>query len=186
MTYKDFEHFRQILVDKRANVLNRSLGIEAGWRALKEPDPELEEEAQKMSLTGLYDQLEFRDKREIDEIDHALLKIGEGTFGHCERCRRPISRARLEALPEARFCLGCARRFESRTSRPNPGSEAISCSEAPSGYEDLSDEDLVELVREALRNDGSVDMQEEDILFDVPDRPPAERFQEEYGSLRGH
>jgi RNA polymerase-binding transcription factor DksA len=35
------------------------------------------------------------------------------TFGRCEECGRPIAKGRLEVLPYARCCLGCARRLES-------------------------------------------------------------------------
>lgn len=160
MEGEDSECFRGMLLARRADILDRSFGLDSGWRALEERDAELEEEAQKMSLTSLYDQLSQRDKREIEEIDRALLKIEEGSFGRCERCKRSISRLRLDALPEARLCLSCARRSETRSSRPKPDRETLSCSAAPPGYEDLSDEDLMELIREALRNDGRVDIQD--------------------------
>jgi RNA polymerase-binding transcription factor DksA len=153
-------YFRQVLLARRAEIFDRYLGLESGWRALEERHAELEEEAQKEDLTSLYDLLAFKEKSEIEEIDRALLKIGEGTFGRCERCGKPISRARLEALPETSLCLSCARESETESRRPKPETEGISCSAAPSGYEDLSDEDLVELIGEALRNDGRVDMGE--------------------------
>ena len=43
----------------------------------------------------------------VDEIDHALAKIGSGTYGNCERCGQPIPKARLKALPHARLCVAC-------------------------------------------------------------------------------
>jgi RNA polymerase-binding transcription factor DksA len=42
---------------------------------------------------------------ELADIDRALKRADEGTYGTCEACGRPISKARLEAKPEARFCL---------------------------------------------------------------------------------
>ena len=44
----------------------------------------------------------------LDEVEHALSKQGEGTFGLCESCGKPIPPARLEAMPTARFCIDCA------------------------------------------------------------------------------
>lgn len=44
---------------------------------------------------------------EIQEIDEALDRIRDGTFGLCENCDKPILRARLEAIPYARLCLKC-------------------------------------------------------------------------------
>ncbi len=46
-------------------------------------------------------------RAEVEEIDHALAKIGSGTYGICESCGQPIPRARLKALPQARICVAC-------------------------------------------------------------------------------
>ena len=40
-----------------------------------------------------------------DRIGHALERIDAGTYGLCERCGRPIEKARLKALPYASLCL---------------------------------------------------------------------------------
>ncbi len=45
----------------------------------------------------------------LDDVNNALRKVAEGTYGLCERCGKPISEARLEAMPTARRCLDCAR-----------------------------------------------------------------------------
>jgi DnaK suppressor protein len=44
----------------------------------------------------------------LDEVEHALAKLDEGTYGACERCGKPINPARLEAMPAARLCIDCA------------------------------------------------------------------------------
>ncbi|MBA3728975.1 MAG: TraR/DksA C4-type zinc finger protein [Actinobacteria bacterium] len=41
----------------------------------------------------------------MDKIDKALAKMDEGTYGLCDRCGKPIERARLKALPYANLCL---------------------------------------------------------------------------------
>lgn len=41
------------------------------------------------------------------DIEHALGKFDEGTYGVCERCGQRIETARLEALPFARYCREC-------------------------------------------------------------------------------
>ena len=43
----------------------------------------------------------------VDEIDHALAKVTNGTYGTCENCGQPIPKARLKALPYARLCVAC-------------------------------------------------------------------------------
>jgi hypothetical protein len=47
--------------------------------------------------------------RELGEIDAALARIADGTYGTCETCGGAIGRDRLRALPEVRRCLGCSR-----------------------------------------------------------------------------
>jgi RNA polymerase-binding protein DksA len=46
-------------------------------------------------------------RQEIEEIDYALTKIVNGTYGTCERCGQPIPKARLKAIPHARLCVAC-------------------------------------------------------------------------------
>jgi sigma-B regulation protein RsbU (phosphoserine phosphatase) len=41
----------------------------------------------------------------LAEIDHALRKIDDGSYGRCETCREPIEPARLDRNPLVRFCL---------------------------------------------------------------------------------
>jgi RNA polymerase-binding protein DksA len=53
---------------------------------------------------------------ELTDIERALKRIDEGTYGICEACGRPIGRARLEARPEARFCVDDQARAEREAS----------------------------------------------------------------------
>jgi len=46
-------------------------------------------------------------RQAVDEIDHAMAKINNGTYGRCEGCGQPIPKARLKALPHARLCVAC-------------------------------------------------------------------------------
>lgn len=50
--------------------------------------------------TGILKQLEVR----FNEIKKALERIGNGTFGLCETCQKPIEAERLEANPAATTC----------------------------------------------------------------------------------
>jgi DnaK suppressor protein len=51
--------------------------------------------------------LEKRIRDQLAEIEHALAKFDEGTYGLCDSCGQPIDPARLEALPQASLCLNC-------------------------------------------------------------------------------
>jgi RNA polymerase-binding transcription factor DksA len=42
---------------------------------------------------------------QLDDVEHALNRLDEGTYGTCETCGTPIADARLEAMPATRFCI---------------------------------------------------------------------------------
>lgn len=44
-------------------------------------------------------------RTELDEVERALAKLDNGTYGQCETCGQAIVPARLEAKPAARFCI---------------------------------------------------------------------------------
>ncbi len=46
-----------------------------------------------------------RVEAELHDVEHALRRLDDGTYGLCEACGKPISDDRLEAQPAARFCL---------------------------------------------------------------------------------
>ena len=46
-----------------------------------------------------------RVQAELADVEHALQRLDDGTYGTCEACGKPIDDNRLEALPAARFCL---------------------------------------------------------------------------------
>lgn len=48
------------------------------------------------------------------QIERALAKLENGSYGHCDKCGRPIGEARLEIAPFATLCVDC-KRFEERT-----------------------------------------------------------------------
>lgn len=47
-------------------------------------------------------------KETLEEVEHALAKFEDGTYGQCENCGKQINTARLEAMPAARLCMDCA------------------------------------------------------------------------------
>ena len=51
--------------------------------------------------------LENRVRKELADVEHALQKFDQGTYGKCDNCGKSIVPARLEALPQASLCLNC-------------------------------------------------------------------------------
>ncbi|MDQ6653063.1 MAG: TraR/DksA family transcriptional regulator, partial [Acidobacteriota bacterium] len=54
-----------------------------------------------------------RESQMIADIDQALLRIEEGSYGTCARCGKLIDERRLEALPTARYDAACQEVIES-------------------------------------------------------------------------
>ncbi len=53
-----------------------------------------------------------RDRKKLSEIDLALERINEGSYGECEECGEPVAEKRLEVLPFTRVCVDCQSKFE--------------------------------------------------------------------------
>ncbi|KQW53859.1 DNA-binding protein [Nocardioides sp. Root1257] len=53
-----------------------------------------------------------RDK--LAQIERALARIDDGTYGVCESCGNPIGKMRLMAFPRATLCMTCKQREERR------------------------------------------------------------------------
>ncbi|MBI5970155.1 MAG: TraR/DksA family transcriptional regulator [Deltaproteobacteria bacterium] len=53
-----------------------------------------------------------RDREKLSEIDDALERIKEGSYGACEECGEPIAEKRLKALPFTRVCVECQSKTE--------------------------------------------------------------------------
>ena len=51
--------------------------------------------------------LEQRTREQLAEVERALDKFDRGIYGLCENCGKPINPARLEALPQALYCMEC-------------------------------------------------------------------------------
>ncbi|NOZ27752.1 MAG: conjugal transfer protein TraR [Chloroflexi bacterium] len=51
-------------------------------------------------------------QRILEEVERALHKLDEGTYGRCERCGQEIDFARLKAIPYAMYCIDCQSRVE--------------------------------------------------------------------------
>jgi RNA polymerase-binding transcription factor len=72
-------------------------------------DQHLADHAGEMFDRELDDSLEDNAGQLVREIDLALVRIDEGTYGICSRCGQPIPEERLDAVPYAVLCLSCKR-----------------------------------------------------------------------------
>lgn len=102
----------------RATILQRELDQVRGQIAtlqatLKEkPDYGLGQGAPAVTRWELDQALLERLKGRAASLERALSEMGEGTYGVCEQCGRPIHPDRLAVLPDTRVCIRCARSDE--------------------------------------------------------------------------
>ncbi len=106
------DRFRDLLLEERGRVTDAIEYLQ------KENAGSLEEETPE---TGDADTATVTVDREMDysleensahvltEIDAALARIADGSYGSCSRCGKPIGEERLEAMPYATLCIECKR-----------------------------------------------------------------------------
>jgi len=126
LTQSELEKFRALLWEKRNELLGNFSYMEKD--ALKEEHSDLSHVPIHMADLGSdsYEQeftLELMDseRKIIIEIDQALQRIEDGEYGICEIGGEHIPKARLEAIPWAKYCVQCANNSE-KNSRRNESS----------------------------------------------------------------
>jgi RNA polymerase-binding protein DksA len=122
----DIEHFRQTLLDKRQEIIGNvnEMKDEALNKSRLDATGDLSSMPIHMADIGTdtFDQefalgLMDSERKLLREIDDALQRIENHTYGICEGTGKPISKARLDAQPWARYCVEYARMLEQ--SRPS-------------------------------------------------------------------
>ena len=107
-------HFEQILRTQRDKHAENVRGDQAA--ALELADDGVKDTVD-MSLMDVNKELALRlgerESQMIADIDQALLRIREGSYGTCARCGQLIDERRLEALPTARYDAVCQAAIES-------------------------------------------------------------------------
>ena len=155
MSQKDgIFQMKERLLQNRREILHLVDDFETGWKDLREPETEFEESAQKEDLSQILDQLEERERRRLLDIDAALQKMDEGTYGYCESCGKTIPAKRLDAIPFARLCTRCAKAEEN----PREAKATSTESALPDAFKGMSDERLADAVRDYLLEDGRVEL----------------------------
>ena len=101
--------FRQLLLEERASLHAKlaELGFADDGTGL-DYDPNFADSSQVTAERGEAEALAGELRDALAEVEQALHRLDEGTYGNCDVCGRPIAAARLEAMPAARLCIDCA------------------------------------------------------------------------------
>lgn len=110
---KKLEVYKTLLMDRKRQLLKQVLNQDEDIDEIRSDvaaDP-LDAAGNSSSLE-LMTTLGNHERHELAEIDHALQKIEDGTYGFCEESGEPIHPARLEAVPTARYTIAVQEKME--------------------------------------------------------------------------
>ncbi len=108
MTEEKLEQYKKILEDRKALLLRNVQDNEKEISALKTSDARDEADHATISADSEIERaLSAKLMQELKEIDYALFKISNKTYGICEMCEEPIGEARLQVKPQAKYCIVC-------------------------------------------------------------------------------
>ena len=113
MNHKQRHHFKKLLLAelrRHAQHIN-----EEQARALDIANDDLKESSD-LALRDVIQELALklsdRESKIVADIDQALMRMSEGSFGMCVRCGHEIDQRRLEAMPTARYDAACQAEIE--------------------------------------------------------------------------
>ena len=113
MNAAKLEHFKQLLLSElRRHAENID---EDQMQALEVANDDAKESSD-LALRDVIQELALklgdRESQMVADIDQALMRMGEGSYGICIRCNQPIDERRLEAMPTARYDAACQAAIE--------------------------------------------------------------------------
>jgi len=108
MDENKLRHFRELLTEQLRRHTDNIREDQAN--ALASIDDSVKDSAD-MSVQDVNQETALRmgerESQMVADIDQALLRMDEGTYGICQRCGKPIDERRLEAVPTARYDAQC-------------------------------------------------------------------------------
>ncbi len=118
---KDLAFYRKLILNKKEEIVEdiNHISEDTLKKSQKEASGDISGYTYHMAdvATDTYDRefslgIATNDRKALYELDDALKKIEEGSFGICEDCKSPIAKTRLKAVPYARLCVKCQEKRE--------------------------------------------------------------------------
>jgi RNA polymerase-binding transcription factor len=105
---KDMEKYRRALLDKKAEISSEMLkNKDAGEENADEFTQDIADKATSAYTKEFLFSLSDSERVMLNQIDEALDRIEEGTFGTCTHCGNAMLEKRLAAVPWTPYCLDC-------------------------------------------------------------------------------
>jgi RNA polymerase-binding transcription factor len=109
----EFDAFRKRLEDHRQEILDMyQHDLRVGQESSDEGAEDLVDRANNAYNREFMLSLSGSERQILLEIQQALDRLEEGTYGHCVHCGEVIPRKRLQAVPWARYCIDCQEQVE--------------------------------------------------------------------------
>jgi DnaK suppressor protein len=86
--------------------------------APQEPVADITDDAARIYSSQLMTNLGEQGWEKLKQVDEALEKIEDGSYGTCSTCDQPIPEARLDVQPFARYCVECLSKIENEAQNP--------------------------------------------------------------------
>lgn len=102
----DLDQLEERLEEKRAVLLSR-VRIKSENDSSDVINPDRSDRAQDYFLQERHEGLRIRLDEDLRQVEDALQRLNDGSYGKCARCDEQISAARLDALPYAELCIQC-------------------------------------------------------------------------------
>ena len=110
---KDLQRYKRLLLAKPDELSETRADLASPLVAAEALRGDLIDQANARAEAEIHVHLHQSDVRLLRAIEEALARLRAGTFGICENCKKPISKARLEAVPWTRLCRECKERERS-------------------------------------------------------------------------
>lgn len=105
---KGFSAYRERLEKQRADILSMyQHDVRAGQESTDEGTEDIVDRANNSYNRELMFSLSDTERQLMLEVDKALERIDDGSYGRCANCGTEIAEKRLEAVPWARHCIDC-------------------------------------------------------------------------------
>jgi DnaK suppressor protein len=112
MDKQKLDYFRKLLLSQREQAIEDLRADRATALEGRDGVTDSGEESELDTTRSTALNLASRQSQLIEEIDDALRRIDDGTYGLCAVCGKPIDEERLKAMPSARYDAACEATLE--------------------------------------------------------------------------
>jgi DnaK suppressor protein len=108
MPKKELEKYRRLLIEKKSGLMSELAKTKnAEEETTEESTQDIADKAVSSYTREFLYSLNDTERNTIQQIDQALARIEEGTYGFCLNCGNAMNEKRLTAIPWSRHCVDC-------------------------------------------------------------------------------